>query len=264
MLQISPPQLSDDDLRTLADLQNFIDQEPIYAERVARATTSFDRKPRALFARVRGALSASSGDLVRCGYCEDSCADEVEHIWPKTFFPGRTFLPENYLFACGICNPAKRDKFTLLVDQTWIDLVLHRRTRGVVECSGTVSGFIDPIRESPLSLIWLDITGRTFHFTPIHDEGTREWERASFTIDTLRLNREVLVVARRNAYTGFIDRIHRYIDRKDAGDDPARLSERLAELRRAPHQTVRHEIARQASLIGDLDERVKRTAEVFE
>ena len=74
------------DTAELKALQEAVDSLTSYADRVKQAADSFDTKPAALFRRVRAKLSEMSGDLVRCSYCEDSCADEVEHIKPKDFY----------------------------------------------------------------------------------------------------------------------------------------------------------------------------------
>ncbi|MEO9824500.1 MAG: hypothetical protein ABJF50_08810 [Paracoccaceae bacterium] len=250
MLKISVLAITQADSTALAHLQREIDILPTYGARVELADKRFKSKPRSLFERVRDALEISCGDLVRCGYCEDSCADEVEHVWPKAFFPNKTFLPNNYLFACGRCNPTKGNKFAIWSGAGWVDLKERRKTHGYIQPPAALSKFIDPVFENPLDLIWLDIAGGSFRFTEINAKGTKEYDRANFTIETLRLNKEVLVRSRRNAYSGFVDRINMYIQRKIAGDNHVLLRNRLVELRRAPHQTVRFEMARQLPMLG--------------
>lgn len=249
MLRIAELRIAPGDSAALNGLQHEIDNLPVYEDRVNFADGKFKSKPGGLFGRVRNALEISCGDLVRCGYCEDSCADEVEHVWPKAFFPDKTFLPENYLFSCGRCNPTKGNKFAIWSAAGWVDLREQRRNHGYVQPPVSQSKFIDPVAEDPLDLIWLDLAGGSFRFVEIGEPGTIEYERAEFTIGTLRLNKEVLVLARKNAYTGFIDRMNMYIQRKIGGDSPDQLRIRLAELRRSPHQTVRFEMARQLPLL---------------
>lgn len=245
MRLISIPVLSPEDHNELLAKQGEINALVDYQARVNLAKAKFASKPKLLFSRIRTALVEVSGELVRCGYCEDSCADEIEHVWPKNFFPDLTFCENNYLFACGICNPAKSDHFELKIGSVWVDLKEQRKHHGFIEPTSRISKFVDPLREDPKDLLWMDIVSKTFMFVPIHDVGTDEYERAKHTIDTLRLNREVLVLARKNAYSGFLDRIHRYLDCKQANESADSLGERLNELRRAPHQTVRMEINRQ-------------------
>lgn len=257
-------ELTDQDKLTLATRQGEIDVVADFEARVGLAKKLFDDKSRALFAKVRAALRVAAGDLVRCGYCEDSCADEVEHVWPKNFFPSRTFDHSNYLFACGVCNPAKNDKFSVRHAGAWVDLPDQRKALGFVLPPSTDARFIDPLAEAPLDLLWLDILEKTFMVVPIHDPGTLEYDRAEFTINALRLNREFLVEARRNAYTGFCDRIYRYVDCKLNGDEQALLDQRLFELRRTPHQTVRMEMRRQLGIIDQPHPNIAGALEVFD
>lgn len=263
MLTIAVCELADQDRLTLRAEQDKIDAAVDFEARVELAKQLFSGKSRILFARVRAALQVAAGDLVRCGYCEDSCADEVEHVWPKNYFPGRTFDHANYLFACGVCNPAKNDKFSVRHAGAWLDLPAQRKMFGFVEPPSTDARFIDPLAETPLDFLWLDILEKTFMVVPIHDQGTLEHDRAEFTINVLRLNREFLVEARRNAYTGFRDRIHRYVDCKLNGEDQAALDQRLFELRRTPHQTVRMEMRRQLGIIDAPHPEIASALEVF-
>jgi hypothetical protein len=234
-----------------------------FESEVKCAKKLWDSKSRALFSKVRAALKVAAGDLVRCSYCDDSCADEVEHVWPKNFFPGKTFDYRNYLFACGICNPAKNDNFSVWFSGFWIDLPILRKMHGFIPSPSRAACFIDPLEEDPLDFLWLDISANTFMIVPIHDPGTLEYDRAKYTIDVLRLNREFLVEARKNAYTGFCDRIYRYVDCKLNGGDRAQLDQRLFEMRRAPHQTVRMEMQRQLGIIDAPHPHIAGAPEVF-
>lgn len=255
--------LAEPDKEDLATRQAEIDGHPSFEERVQFAKVRFDAKPKALFSRIRTSLASALGDLVRCGYCEDSCADEVEHVWPKNFFPGRTFDAANYLFVCGICNPAKNDKFCVRHNGAWVDLPAHRKALGFVAPPSSDSRFIDPLTELPFQLLWLDIVGGTLMFVPLHDPDTLEHDRAQFTINTLRLNREVLVEMRKDAYAGFCDRIYRYVECKRNGDDEVALGRRLFDLRRTPHQTVRLEMGRQLGSIEAPHPEIGIAPEVF-
>ncbi|ETC97753.1 MULTISPECIES: HNH endonuclease family protein [Asaia] len=263
MLTTAVCELVDQDKMALRTKQDEIDRVLDFKTRVGLAKQLFNDKSRVLFSRVRAALAVASGDLVRCGYCEDSCADEVEHVWPKNFYPGRTFDHSNYMFVCGICNPAKNDKFSVRCEGEWLDLPTQRKVVGFVDPLSTESRFIDPLSEDPLDFLWLDILAGTFMIVPIHDPGTLEYERADYTINVLRLNKEDLVEARKNAYTGFCDRMHRYVDCKLSGEGQPQLDHRLLELRRAPHQTVRKEMQRQSGVLDAPHPAIESALEVF-
>src|SRR5262245_8650268 len=116
MLRILDRPLSPDAALVLNDMQTLVDNEPDYASRVTRATALWKSKAgtearKAAFATIKRELAAISYGVSRCAYCEDSAADEIEHIWPKSLFPQLTFQWSNYAFACGPCNGPKGNRF---------------------------------------------------------------------------------------------------------------------------------------------------------
>lgn len=230
-------------------LQDIINQKDGYPAQVAAAKQNFDRKPASLFGRIRDHLEILSGHLVRCSYCEDSCADEVEHVRPKDYYPAVTFHWENYLFACGPCNGGKRNKYPLIVDGQKIDLSQHRKQNGIVPPPDGIEMFIDPRTEEAMDHIWLDIIGGTFRFDPLNEDDQLSYDRADSTITILRLNREVLTRARKNAFTGYIDRLAQYARRKKEDGPDDELRSRQKDIAISPHRTVWLEIKRQKNLI---------------
>lgn len=47
-----------------------------------------------------------------CMYCEGSEGSDVDHFRPKSKYPGRTYVWENHLWACSVCNSNyKRSEF---------------------------------------------------------------------------------------------------------------------------------------------------------
>ena len=57
----------------------------------------------------------------KCCYCESKVTPvaygDIEHFYPKSRYPDKTFLWENLLFSCQICNEGcKGDKFPLDAD----------------------------------------------------------------------------------------------------------------------------------------------------
>ena len=57
----------------------------------------------------------------KCCYCESKVTDvaygDIEHFYPKSRYPDKTFMWENLLFSCQICNEGyKGDKFPLDAD----------------------------------------------------------------------------------------------------------------------------------------------------
>lgn len=87
----------------------------------------------------------------RCLYCEDSCADEVEHIKPQDLYPEFVFVWENYLYACGPCNGGKNNAFAVFDPATGATIIVTRK-RGdpVTPPAVGTDVFINPRTEDPL------------------------------------------------------------------------------------------------------------------
>jgi 5-methylcytosine-specific restriction endonuclease McrA len=98
--------------RQLRRWQAEIDDLAAYADRVSEAERRFELRNRAenpTFKGVRDGLDRTCSGGRRCAYCEDSAADEVEHVKPKALYPEACFRPENYVYGCGPCNGPKRN-----------------------------------------------------------------------------------------------------------------------------------------------------------
>lgn len=254
MYQLAQHALAAVDEDSLRSLQRSVNRIKAFDARVAAAKQKFGSKPARLFKRIRASLETMSGDLVRCSYCEDSCADEVEHVRPKDFFPEEVFKWVNYLFACGICNGGKNNKYAIRdAAGTIVDLPAHRKANGIVPPPLGDHVFIDPRKDDPMALLWLDLVGGTFRFAVLDEHDPWMVARAERTRDDLRLNREVLVKARENAFSGYQDRLAQYVARKAAGDSASQLANRERELKRSPHRTVWLEMKRQRTLMPQLD-----------
>lgn len=99
----------------------------------------------------------------------------------------------------------------------------------------------------------LDLLG-TFIFLITKPNGTRDYDRAEYTIDTLRLNeREVLLAGRREAYGSYKARVSEYITQRNAGISARHLKTLIAALRRMQHPTVWREMKRTGPQIPELD-----------
>jgi uncharacterized protein (TIGR02646 family) len=128
-----------------------------------------------------------------CNYCENNEATDIEHIFPKSFFPEKGFIWENYLLACKTCNTHyKLDKIAVFSPSG--SLTRHDVVRGSVPITSDVI-LINPRIENPLDFIELNL--RTGIFLEKHHAPSREYQKASYTIEVLSLNlREALREAR--------------------------------------------------------------------
>jgi uncharacterized protein (TIGR02646 family) len=185
----------------LQTYQKIIDDLPDYPQQVKRAQEEFSKKRSTkIFRQIEGILDAMCSGTRRCMYCEDSCADEVEHIHPKHLYPDMTFIWENYLFACGICNPRKNNKFAIFDQNNQPFVLAHPSGIPPVKPPTGNPVFINPRLEEAMDFLFLDIIGKTFLLQAIPTLSTRDQERATYTINTLQLNRSELVRARTHAY----------------------------------------------------------------
>lgn len=99
-------------------------------------------------------LVIMAGNRARCMYCQDSRGVNIEHFWPKSAFPQRTFQWDNLILACSGCDIRKGTRFPLdesgeplLIDPTaedpWDHLYFDART-GIVTARFLDDGRVDP------------------------------------------------------------------------------------------------------------------------
>lgn len=262
MLQIVERQLAPSAHTTLESLQALIDAEPNYASMVEAAKRAWDTKTSTrakadAFLAVRKTLAEMCIGPIRCAYCEDSLADEVEHIRPKNFFPAHVFRWENYLFACGPCNGPKGSRYGVISNGAVVEV--FRAPKGpVIPPPAGASALIDPRTEDPLEFLELDLGGTTpdgtelpatFEFLPKDTATLLAQARATFSINVLGLNREVMRVARENAFGGFRARSREYVVEKESGASDGRIDELRDDLLSTPHLTVFAEMRRQQAYL---------------
>jgi uncharacterized protein (TIGR02646 family) len=226
-------------------LQKTVNALPTYADRVAEAKRLFELRNRTtnpIFREVRKRLAQMCGELIRCCYCEDSCADQVEHHRPKNHFPDYAFVWKNFLHSCGRCNIWKQDQFA----------VFEKATGRRHDLSRSKGAAPSPRSENPLDLMDLDLLG-TFWFNPISPIGSRDFERADYTIKVLRLNtRTELPTARRGAFDAYLGILARYHNLKNRNASQTILNRLVRNFSRLPHRTVWEEMKRQHNLHSEL------------
>ena len=167
MIALANKTLSESAQQALESYQAEIDRKPTYPERVTEAKRIWpSRKQNRPFREVKSTLTAMCSGARRCCYCEDSMADEIEHIWPKDFYPDKTFVWENYLYACGPCNGPKGNQFALFEDVSVnLTILEHPKEAPPVEPPSGEPVLIDPRKENPMDFLWLDVRN-SFAFTP--------------------------------------------------------------------------------------------------
>jgi hypothetical protein len=267
MLRLDDAELECSASRVLEMLQSAIDKESSYEAKVRAADLHWASKTStsakaATFRAVRATLSRMCIGSVRCSYCEDSAADEIEHIRPKSIFPSDAFKWKNYLYACGPCNSPKGNRFAVLSEGDVVEIA-RKRGEPVVPPPLGLDVLINPRKDDPLHFLELDLGGvtpsgtvinGTFEFLPSEQIGGFDKVRAIYTIGLLKLNREVVRAARENAYGGFRARLREYVLQKDGGATASRLNALKKDILSAPHLTVFAEMRRQKEFIPEMAE----------
>jgi hypothetical protein len=237
----------------LTALQLVVDSQSHYAARIAKAKSEFrlrNVKTNPTFKTVRETLAAMCRGAQRCAYCEDSAADEVEHIKPKHLFPERVFVWDNYLFACGPCNGPKNTRFAVFDPQTGgLTEIGRLDTAGLANSPPGDDVMVNPRKEDPLLFLELDLVD-TFEFLPAFGTNPRDRQRALYTRDILRLNkRDYLIKARRNAFGSYVARLKEYIAEKGKGASADALLLLVNGIQNMEHQSVWCEMQRQQQRI---------------
>ena len=251
MLHLIDPGLDAETSLKLSGYQAEVDAACSYAEQVDAGKELFDRySGNVAFRAVRNRLAVMCSGARRCGYCEDSVGDEIEHIKPKDLYPERTFVWENYLLACGQCNRGKSSRFSVIVCGDLVD-VTRRRDAPVLRPPEGLPALIVPRDEDPLAFVDLEIVD-TFMFLPREDLQGVDEERAEYTIEVLKLNRDVLLEARREAYGAYRARLVEYRSLRDSGASDADLGILRDAITSSAHPTVWREMQRQQAVIDEL------------
>ena len=201
-------------LRYLTKRQNDIDGKPAN-QQVSRAQTLWDAKGGSkdgtvAFAEVKQLLADVCVGTKLCNYCEQGEATDVEHIYPKSFFPKRTFQWPNYLLACSTCNSHyKGDKFAVF-PPTQPTVAVELKRGQPVPCDD--AAFIDPRLENPMKYLWLDLLEGTYQLRVHHDLiDPRDIAKAEHTLRILQIGeRRSLADPRGAAFQFFQAQLERY------------------------------------------------------
>ena len=255
MLQLKDPGLDATTVGRLRAYQARVDAAGTYPEQVEAGKTLFSRYNRQdnrVFRVVRKRLAIMCSGARRCGYCEDSVGDEVEHIKPKDLYPEDVFVWENYLLACGPCNGGKNNRFAVIGRDRLIDVTRGRKDRVRKPRRGSPAP-INPRTEDPLDFLDLEVAD-TFAFLPRDGLPRVDEFRAKYSIEVLKLNRDVLLAARREAYSSYRARLFKYREVRDNGASQNELRHLRVAITTSAHPTVWREMQRQQSLIDELQD----------
>ena len=263
MIRLHDPGLDQGTGKRLHCYQQEVNQAKGYAEQVARAKKLFSQRSSAknrAFREVRKTLTKMCSGAQRCVYCEDSVGDEVEHIQPKDLYPCVVFVWTNFVYACGRCNGNKSNKYAVFLNNRIIDVTRPRGAKVVAPASGPPV-FLNPRVEDPLGFLDLDL-GNTFMVVARDGIAHIDRKRAEFTIDTLKLNRDVLLRARATAFGSYRARLYEYVDIRETAN-LQRLNLLAQTLKSMPHPTIWEEMKRKRAIVCDLDELFSKAPEAL-
>jgi uncharacterized protein (TIGR02646 family) len=254
MIELVVPTIDKSVQKQLSQWQREVDSATTYAKQVAAAKKQFsqrNKKRNPTFDAVKVALTAMCLGGRRCVYCEDSVADEVEHMRPKDLYPEQVFRWSNYVYACGNCNGPKRNNYAVISRGKLVNVARKPKAKVVAPAKGT-HALIDPRVEDPMALLELDLVS-TFAFGPRLGLDKTQRLRAEYTIELLALNaRDFLLRERRDAYDDFCNALVAYRDAKKNGAPAKQLSQRRERIVAHRHPTVFREMQRQHARIDPL------------
>jgi uncharacterized protein (TIGR02646 family) len=249
----------------LTTWQADVDAAGSYEQRVSEADRLWKaRRSHQTMAAVARRLAELSSGLRRCNYCEDSAAFQIEHVEPKSFYPERTFVWDNMAFACGWCNGPKSNQHAVFLATTGeFQKIVRGRGGPVVPPPPGAAVLINPRTEDPSPFLHLDLRG-TFLITARRGLSERNLQRANYTICVLRLNRDSLPEARRNAYEDYIAKLERSIRLRQENASNVLQQRTITALKRGNHRYVWLEMKRQRAQVPELTSRFNTLPEALE
>jgi uncharacterized protein (TIGR02646 family) len=211
MIQLVSKNLTEKTQKVLEELQYKINILNEFHIRVDKANILWKNKKNTIgeesLIEVKKVLTEMCVNIKVCNYCEHNEANDIEHIYPKSFFPEYTFDWNNYLLTCKQCNSGYKLDQCHLIDNYDNLIVLKRGEKPF----NSLLAFINPRVENPSNFIILDLT--TFKFRILEGIKIKDYIKANSTLEILALNqRDTLIEARKNAATFIYNRLIQLID----------------------------------------------------
>jgi uncharacterized protein (TIGR02646 family) len=210
MIKIGDKELSVSTIEMLKNLQSKIDGEDSFAKRADKAQSLWNSKGgtdgKKAFEEVKEMLTSMCVYVEICNYCEQSEANDIEHIAPKSFFPDLAFVWKNYLLACKQCNSGLKLDKCFVIDAAGNSVETIRGEEPLFK----QIAFINPRTEDPNDFMYLNM--QTFKFDIFPWLSNLNKSKAISTIEILQLNdRATLVKARESAKGHYYDKLDRLV-----------------------------------------------------
>jgi uncharacterized protein (TIGR02646 family) len=216
MLHLPSKSLSTTTQNYLDKLQKQVDSKLTFEKKAEKAQSLWLSKRKLkggeeAFNEIKEVLKTMCVSKGICNYCEQDRAFDIEHIYPKSLYPSLAFVWENYLLACKGCNSEyKSDNFAIFKPKGSVTKHILLRN---IEPENDDALLINPRKEDPTKLLRLNLVSLTFLYDPIHDVNSREYLRADYSTESLKLNKEeVLVNERRKVAINCHNNLKKYIE----------------------------------------------------
>jgi len=243
MLKYSLKTLKNPTLERLKALQSVVNRKRKLSSKYDCASRLFKSKRSPAWREIRDALKEAAPGGDACYYCERDRYRDIEHIQPKRHYPQFTFIWENYVYACTICNQDRKKDTYGIIDSTGKLVVFDRTHDMTVPIPVGVHALINIRNEDPLDFLMLDLD--TGMFVPIRTGIDKI--RGEFTRDLFDLNGSELPKYRRYARKSFEDFLQEYKKAVLSGD-LTRIETVKREILSLPYPTVLVEMRRQATI----------------
>lgn len=226
MIQLSFKNLLPKSVSHLALVQKDINNELTFEAKAKKAKSKWNGKTgsnaaRDAFDNIKTVLQDMCSGVQICVYCEHNEATDIEHIYPKRLYPEKAFTWSNYVFACGRCNSLyKAENFKIFNPARSMNIDdITPKPKVYTQPANDDALFINQRAEDPMALLELDIVNQQYLFREIYGNGTREYEKAKYTIDILGLNdRADLVRQRKAAHKWYLTELRKYVAVKNSAD----------------------------------------------
>lgn len=210
MIRLASKHLDAPVQQILDNLQQRVNNEPSFDKKTKKVQSLWNskggKKGKDAFTKIGEVLYSLTIFEGLCNYCEQSEANDIEHIDPKSFFPEKAFVWENYLLACKQCNSGlKLDKCHVLnLNNELVEVI-----RGSQPPFHNVA-FINPRLEDPGQFMLLNL--QSFKFEILPGLSRRDENRVKSTLDILELNnRDPLIQARKSAGQHYFEKLDRLV-----------------------------------------------------
>lgn len=205
MLIMIDPGLSEATAAFLATEQAAIDEIDDFSRRKQVGKDRWDRRVETVdgavaFDEIKATLKEMAIGRKYCNYCEHNIImkSTLEHIRPKSSFPGYAFRWDNLLYACENCNLGYK-KAIMYVFSPSGSTMAHKTGQG--EPPTDDLAFIHPRYENGLDFMELSFVD--FQFYATHPDGSREFVKFEKTREILHLDDPDLVHSREAAFDDF-------------------------------------------------------------